>query len=174
MHLLSRFLLLVVAASGAVSAQARLTFDAATHDFGAIAEADGPVGQTFRFTNTGDAPLRLTDVAAACGCTTPEWTIDAIAPGEAGEVRVVYDPAGRPGDFEKTVSVMAEGAEPSAVTLRVTGVVRPALADTGVRVGALAFSTLEADGGVAPAGDDGQPEVGAGGLAVQAEPERAV
>ena len=81
------------------------------HDFGAIAEADGPADHTFRFTNAGDAPLQLTEVHAACGCTTPDWTSEAVAPGATGEVCVVYDPDGRPGDFEKTVSVVAEGAE---------------------------------------------------------------
>ena len=146
-------LLLALLVSLPGQAQARLVFEAPVHDFGAIAEADGPASQAFRFTNAGDAPLRLTEVHAACGCTTPDWTSEAVAPGASGEVRVVYDPAGRPGDFEKTVSVVADGAEPSAVTLRITGVVRPALADTGARIGSLAFDHLEADGGVAPLGE---------------------
>lgn len=134
-------------------AQPRLAFEDLALDLGPIAEADGPVERTFRFTNDGDAPLRLTEVHAACGCTTPSWTSEIVAPGAAGEVTVAYDPAGRPGDFEKTVSVVAADAEPSAVTLRITGVVRPALADTGARLGSLAFDRLQADGGEAPLGE---------------------
>jgi hypothetical protein len=147
-----RLLLLTLLAASA-SAQGRLAFDAETLDLGRIAEADGPVERTFRFTNAGDQPLRLASVEASCGCTTPAWTEGAIGPGEAGEIRVAYDPAGRPGEFEKAVFVTAEGAEPSAVTLRVAGVVRPALADRGERIGSLAFDKTTADAGVAPLGE---------------------
>ncbi|PAP76731.1 DUF1573 domain-containing protein [Rubrivirga marina] len=147
-----RLLLLALLAASA-SAQGRLAFDAEILDLGRIAEADGPVERTFRFTNAGDQPVRLTSVEASCGCTTPSWTEDAVAPGEEGVIRVAYDPAGRPGDFEKAVFVQAEGAEPNAVTLRVEGVVRPALADAGERIGSLAFNHTTADAGVAPAGE---------------------
>ena len=149
--MLSRLLLpaLLLAALPA-SAQGRLAFDAETLDLGRVAEADGPVERTFRFTNTGDAPLRLVSVEASCGCTTPSWTAEAVAPGAEGAVRVAYDPAGRPGDFEKAVFVQAEGAEPAAVTLRIEGVVRPALAETGERIGALAFDKTTADVGTLP------------------------
>jgi len=153
---MTRVLLLALLAASA-SAQGRLAFEAETLDLGRIAEADGPVERTFRFTNAGDQPLRLTSVEASCGCTTPSWTEGAVAPGAAGEIRVAYDPAGRPGDFEKAVFVRAEGAEPSAVTLRVEGAVRPTLADAGERVGSLAFDTLVADVGERPA--EGDPAV---------------
>ena len=147
-----RLLVLALLATSA-SAQGRLTFEAETLDLGRIAEADGPAERTFRFTNAGDQPLRLTSVEASCGCTTPSWTEGAVAPGGAGEIRVAYDPAGRPGDFEKAVFVQAEGAEPRAVTLRIEGVVRPALADDGERIGSLAFNHTTADAGVAPLGE---------------------
>ncbi len=151
-------LTLVLAAAPAL-AQGRLAFDAESLDLGRIAEAGGPVTETFRFTNAGDAPLRLTQVEAACGCTTPSWTQGAVAPGATGAIEVAYDPSGRPGDFDKAVFVRAEGAEPAAVTLRVSGVVRSELADTGVRVGALAFRHVEADAGVAPLGEPLQTAV---------------
>ncbi|WP_420457231.1 DUF1573 domain-containing protein [Rubrivirga sp.] len=144
-------LVLLVALASPALAQGRVAFDTETLDLGRIAEADGPVHRTFRFTNAGDAPLRLTSVEAACGCTTPSWTSDPVAPGGSGTVEVAYDPAGRPGDFEKAVFVVAEGAD--AVTLRISGVVRPALAETGVPLGSLAFDRVEADGGEAPAGE---------------------
>ena len=146
--------LLVALAAGPALAQGRLAFDAEALDFGRMAEAEGPVTHTFRFTNAGDAPLRLVRVEASCGCTTPAWSRDAVGPGEGGLVEVAYDPAGRPGPFEKTVFVQAEGAEPAAVTLRIEGVVQPALAQTGVPVGAFAFNTVEADAGVVR-NDDG-------------------
>ena len=139
-----RPLLLVFAllAAGAASAQGRLAFEATDHDLGRLSES-GEGAHTFRFTNAGDRPLRLTRVEVACGCTTPSWTETPVPPGGSGHVEVVFDPAGRPGPFEKAVFVEADGTAP--VTLRVSGVVEPALAETGTRVGSLAFDRVVAD-----------------------------
>jgi len=159
MHSFARLLLLALTLPLAASAQGRLAFQAETLDLGPIAEADGPVARTFRFTNTGDAAVRLVRVEAACGCTTPSWTSEVVPPGASGEVAVAFDPAGRPGDFDKAVFVEAEGAAPAALTLRVTGTVRSALAGTGVRVGAFAFDRVEADAGTVPEGEALQTSV---------------
>ena len=51
----------------------------------------------------------------------------------------MFDPEGRAGPFEKAVHVVAEGAEPGALTLRITGTVVPAFVADGVALGALTF-----------------------------------
>ena len=135
-------LLLLALGAGPATAQGRLAFDAEVHDFGRLAEADAPQ-YTFRFTNVGDAPLRLARVEAACGCTTPSWTTDAVPPGGVGEVVVAFDPDGRAGPFEKGVLVVAGEGEP--VTLRIRGTVVPAFAAGGAVMGALTFDRAEAD-----------------------------
>ena len=141
---------LVLLATLSASAQGRMAFDADAHDFGRLSEEE-PGRHTFRFTNVGDAPLSLVGVESTCGCTVPEFTPSAVAPGEAGVVVVRYDTAGRPGPFESAVRVTADGAEPQDAVLRISGVVRPALATSGTRVGALAFETLDKDlGTLAP------------------------
>ena len=134
--------LLAALAALPVAAQGRLAFESPSHDFGRLGEGE-PARHTFRFMNDGAAPLRLTRVEAACGCTTPSWTDTAVPAGGAGEVEVVFDPAGRAGPFEKTVFVAAEGAEP--VTLRVAGTVVPAFVAGGVAHGALTFDRDRAD-----------------------------
>ncbi len=158
---LSRLLLaaLVLLALPTASGQGRMAFDADLVDLGRVAEAGGPVSHTFRFTNAGDAPLRLVAVDVACGCTTPSWTQTSVEPGASGTVEVAYDPAGRPGGFEKAVFVRADGADPSTVTLRVEGTVRPAIADTGERIGALAFQSRVVDLDGIPAEDGYQTSV---------------
>lgn len=95
--------------TGAVSAQAVISTDQATHDFGEIKEADGKVAHSFEIKNTGDQPLVITRVIASCGCTTPEWTKEPIAPGKSGTIAITFDPAHRPGTFSKTVSVYSNG-----------------------------------------------------------------
>ena len=78
------------------------------YDFGDIKEADGPAIHTFKITNKGTTPLMVTKVTASCGCTTPEWTKEPIAPGKTGEIKVTYDTANRPSTFSKTISVFSK------------------------------------------------------------------
>ena len=78
-------------------------------DFGTIKEADGKVSHTFEVSNTGDMPLVITRVIASCGCTTPEWPKEPVAPGKKAQIKVTFDPAGRPGPFTKTISVYSNG-----------------------------------------------------------------
>ena len=74
----------ILLATGMASAQnkAVISADETSHDFGTIKEANGNVSHTFKIKNTGEAPLVLTRVIASCGCTTPEWTKEPIAPGK--------------------------------------------------------------------------------------------
>lgn len=107
----------ILLATGMASAQKKAVISAevTAHDFGDIKEADGKVSHTFVIQNKGEAPLVLTRVIASCGCTTPEWTKEPIAPGKTGDIKVTYNPAGRPGSFAKTISVYSNGKTGSYV-----------------------------------------------------------
>jgi hypothetical protein len=94
--------------------------DSATHDFGTIKETGGPVTHTFTVLNNGEKPLVITRVVASCGCTTPDWTKEPIAPGQTGEIKVTYNPSGRPGPFTKTASVYSNG-KVGSYTLTIKG-----------------------------------------------------
>lgn len=74
-----------------------------THDFGKIKKGV-PVTHEFKFTNKGKVPMVITNVAASCGCTTPDWTRDPIAPGGQGFVKATYN-AAAVGGFNKSVTV---------------------------------------------------------------------
>ena len=101
-----------------------ITFDKTTHDFGKINEADGRVTTVFTFKNEGMAPLVLSNVRASCGCTTPKWTREPIEPGQSGEITVTYNPSGRPGRFQKTVTVTSNATE-ATTKLYIKGEVIP-------------------------------------------------
>jgi hypothetical protein len=90
-----------------------ITFEKTTHDFGKINEADGRVTTVFEFKNEGMSPLVLTNVRASCGCTTPKWTREPIMPGAVGEITVTYNPSGRPGRFQKTITITSNASEPT-------------------------------------------------------------
>jgi len=98
-----------------------LTFETNTHDFGKLTEGD-KVEYDFRFTNTGEAPLIISDVRASCGCTTPDWPRGVIKAGESNVVKVVYNSKGHPGEFSKGIVVTAN-TYPNQTTLKISGVV---------------------------------------------------
>ena len=91
--------------------QAVITFEKTEHDFGKINEADGRVSTVFTFKNEGMAPLVLSNVRASCGCTTPTWTKEPVEPGQTGSITVTYNPNGRPGRFQKTVTITSNATE---------------------------------------------------------------
>lgn len=133
------------------SGAGRLTFDAEAHAFGSFREGE-PAEVTFRFTNTGTEPVTLADVQASCGCTTPRYTTDPVAPGGTGEIVVAYDSNGRPGPFEKTITLAADGATPRVTTLRISGTVVADFAGGGVAQGNLTFDADLWDAAEVPAG----------------------
>jgi hypothetical protein len=102
-------LLMVNIVSAQEKAASISVMDSAVYDFGDINEKDGPVTHSFKVKNDGEMPLVITKVVASCGCTTPDWTKEPIAPGKTGEIKITYDPTGRPGPFTKTISVYSNG-----------------------------------------------------------------
>lgn len=117
-------LLLVAGISVSQTKEPKITFIEELHDFGNLAEEKGPATHEFTFTNTGGSPLILQNVKASCGCTTPEWTKDPVLPGKKGFVKATYNPANRPGQFNKTITVTSN-AENNMVTLTIKGNVIP-------------------------------------------------
>ena len=77
------------------------------HDFGMIPQGK-PVFYFFEVANTGTTPLKLDNVQASCGCTTPEWNREAIPAGSVDKIRVGYNAASE-GVFDKYITIMYEG-----------------------------------------------------------------
>lgn len=99
-------------------------FENQTFDFGKVKQGE-PVTHEFKFTNTGTAPMIITNVTASCGCTTPDWTKDIIPPGGKGFIKATYN-AAAPGAFNKSVTVTAN-VENGYVTLFIKGEVAATL-----------------------------------------------
>jgi len=59
----------------------------------------------FKFTNTGEAPVSITNVHSTCGCTVPDKPADAIMPGASGVIPVNYKPADRQGRQAQTIEI---------------------------------------------------------------------
>src|SRR6185369_13276975 len=73
------------------------------HDFSKIPQGK-PVYYYFDVVNTGKTELKLDDVRASCGCTTPEWSRDAIPAGSTAKIKIGYNAASE-GYFEKIITI---------------------------------------------------------------------
>ena len=81
-------------------------FSEELHDFGTIKDGD-VVEHVFSFTNTGEAPLIISDAKGSCGCTVPEWPKEPIPVGGKGELKVKFNSKNKPGIQNKTVTITA-------------------------------------------------------------------
>ncbi len=98
-------------------------FDTETFDFGTVKEGDQATHE-FKFKNTGKEPLVITNVQASCGCTTPKWSKEPVKPGAEGTITAVYNSNGRPGAFNKQITVTSNGKVPAKV-IYIKGNVEP-------------------------------------------------
>lgn len=74
-----------------------------SHDFGKIPQGK-PVYHYFEISNTGLVPVKIDNIHATCGCTTPEWSREPIKPGETTKIKVGYNAAAE-GPFEKYITI---------------------------------------------------------------------
>ncbi|MDQ1771351.1 DUF1573 domain-containing protein [Labilibaculum sp. A4] len=120
------FYLLVVAILGStlsVSAQDAapvMKFDTKEYDFKTFKEEDGLTSYSFEFINTGNQPVIINQVRSSCGCTSPEWSKEPVAPGQKGFVKATFDPKNRPGPFNKSITITAN-TNPAITILRISG-----------------------------------------------------
>ncbi|MDQ3289821.1 MAG: DUF1573 domain-containing protein [Bacteroidota bacterium] len=110
-------------------AQGVLKFEKETHEFGNIPEGVQATYE-FKFKNTGNQPVVISNVQPSCGCTTPDWTKEPILPGKSGKVKAVYISAGRPGAFHKSITVTSNASNPTLALFIKGTVVEPGAAKT--------------------------------------------
>ncbi len=99
-----------------------MSFEKAEHDFGTI-EQGTPQETAFKFTNTGNAPLIITNATSSCGCTVPDPPKGPIAPGDTGELIVKFNGSGQ-NQVTKTITVNAN-TEKGSELLRIKAFVNP-------------------------------------------------
>lgn len=84
-----------------------LKFGETDHDFGKI-----PYGKPAEFqlqlTNISSDSIKLQDVKAGCGCTTPKWSAGPYAPGQTFDITIGFN-GYTEGAFTKVVTIFLEG-----------------------------------------------------------------
>jgi len=95
----------------------------AVWDGGKVAPGEKIV-HDFVIRNEGDAPLTLTDVRPACGCTVAEFD-ETIAPGAAGKVHAVLDTSSFKGGIAKGITVLTDDPQNPRLELTMKAMVEP-------------------------------------------------
>jgi Protein of unknown function (DUF1573) len=87
------------------------------HDFGKIPQGK-PVTYVFEVKNNSKDSLKITNVQASCGCTTPEWEQNkAIAPNASTKITVGYNAAAE-GPFNKVVTITYNGSQSKQIFIK--------------------------------------------------------
>jgi hypothetical protein len=114
------FMLVLIGFQLAGQVSKPLQFREESFDFGDIQEKAGSVTHQFEFTNMTNRPIKILGVKPSCGCTTPDWTKEPILPGKTGFVQARFDPKGRPGFFNKHLTVTSD-ADSNPIMLAIKG-----------------------------------------------------
>ena len=118
--LLLFFGLITFAGIQAQSKSAEIEFETEIVDYGTIEKGSDGV-RAFKFKNTGEAPLIISNVKSSCGCTIPKKPEGPIAPGETSEILVKYD-TNRVGIIRKTITVTSNATTATKV-LKIKGTI---------------------------------------------------
>jgi hypothetical protein len=128
---LLKTIFIIVHFTAAVAQQAEpILFTEKTYDFGEIIEAGGNAEHQFLFTNNTGRVIRILSVQASCGCTTPGWTKEPVLPGNTAFVKASFDPKGRPGYFNKSLTVTTD-FDGNPISLQIRGQVVGKKTDVG-------------------------------------------
>ena len=94
-----------------------LTLKEIEFDFGKIPQGK-PVTHVFEVINKSTVPLKIANVSASCGCTTPEWEKEkTVAPGEKTNITVGYNAAAE-GPFTKFITVSYNDNQSKQITIK--------------------------------------------------------
>ena len=98
---------------------AEIKFENQNADLGTI-RGDSTAFYNFKFSNTGNRPLLITEVKGSCYCVQGKWPKQSIAPGKSSVINISFGPQGVKGRFIRTLTVRSNGKQP-AVELMLSG-----------------------------------------------------
>ncbi len=96
-----------------------LKFEETEFDFGTVDQGE-KVTHVYKFANTGNEPLIISNAKGSCGCTVPSWPKEPIPVGGSGEIQVQFDSKGKKNKQSKKVTITAN-TEPAQTFLTIKG-----------------------------------------------------
>lgn len=116
---------LLAAPAAAQELHPRAVLPEPNYDAGKVAKGESIV-HDFVIRNDGEAPLQITDVRPACGCTVADYD-KTIAPGETGKIHATLDSSTFDGPISKSITVLTNDPVNPKLTLAVKATVQPYL-----------------------------------------------
>jgi len=93
-----------IALSNSSNAQAIAEFENKTVNFGTVMEGS-ICKHSYKFKNTGNKPLEISNVSVTCGCTVPRWTHTPIMPGDTSSIYIEFNTFNKMGPQAKGVNL---------------------------------------------------------------------
>lgn len=112
----------VNAQDAAATGGPEITFEKTVHDFGTVNQ-HGNTTYEFKYTNTGNEPLIVSNAKGSCGCTVPYWSKEPLQPGKSATVKVKYD-SKRVGPINKSVTITSNSTSSPTKIIRIKGTVK--------------------------------------------------
>ncbi len=97
-----------------------MELDKMEHDFGKLMNGT-PVETIFKYTNTGNSMLVVSNIKSTCGCTVPSNYTKEVAPGETGQFTVKFNGKGN-GKVTKSLT-MTTNTEKGTEVVKITALV---------------------------------------------------
>lgn len=79
-------------------------------DFGKVKKGDTR-DHVYKFTNIGKEDVEI-NICTACSCTTLDWTIKVIKPGESGEINAHFDSKEKDASETINITVILKNTDP--------------------------------------------------------------
>jgi len=89
-------------------------------NFGKITQEE-TFEHNFVLKNTGKSTLYIRKIKASCGCTAVQPSKKQIEPGEDVEIKTVFNPRGKRGNQNKSVTIITNDPKHSNIILRIKG-----------------------------------------------------
>ena len=112
----------VTAAAAPSGPATTIKYDEDSFDFGVTDEGE-VVKHEFKFKNSGNEPLLISNCKGSCGCTVPTWPKEPIPPGGTAAIHVEFNSKGKPGNQSKRITVTANTV-PTETFLEIKGTVK--------------------------------------------------
>lgn len=97
---------LMISCKKEVVKNSEMTFTETEYKFGLI-KKDSKVEHVFKFKNTGNSDLIISNAKGSCGCTIPEYPKKPIKPGATGEIKVSFNSEGKIGQQRKSITIFS-------------------------------------------------------------------
>ncbi len=110
----SLFILILLFIGYFTEAQSVIEFEKTTHHLGFVHQGD-TLNFQYKFTNTGDQPLVISDTKVECGCTVVDKPTDPIMSGKQGVIKVTFLTNSAIDRQDRTVTVISNAKNSPAV-----------------------------------------------------------